>query len=115
MSTSFSLLEPRGHVIKVKLLDSSSDTFSGTGIIKPTSIKKGEEIAAQEAIVIDVGLQAYQIFGDGDQRGVPWCKIGDHVLIKKYTCVMQEDCTDEEDSKIGITLDENVIGVFKRG
>lgn len=108
MATSFSKIHVCGHAIKVRLLDIAEATFNGGLIYKPEEIKKGERLAAQEAIVLEVGPQAYQIFGDGS----PWCKVGDHVLIKKYTCVMQDDCTDESDSKIGITLDENVIGVF---
>lgn len=112
MSTSFKKLSVRGHRIKVKVLD-VGEKFGGSVIYKPDTVLEQDRSAVQEAIVLEVGHQAFQIYGDGDQKGVPWCKVGDHVLMTRYEAMKQADCTDEEDSKIRVTLDENIIGVFE--
>lgn len=113
MSTSFSKLEATAHFIKVKLIP-SNDKFGGSScIVKPESIKKAERNTAHEGIVLEIGPQAFQIFGDGDSRGLPRCKVGDHILFTKFNSIEQDDCNDDDDSLIRIILDENVIGPFR--
>lgn len=112
MSTSFSKLRVKGPLIKVKLLD-VSEKYGGGVIIKPDHVKEGDRTATQEAIVLEIGPQAYHLFGEGDQKGVPWCKVGDHVLMKRHDSMKQQDCNDDEDGKIRITFDENIVGVFE--
>jgi len=107
MSTSFSKLRVCGHRVMVKLLD-VEEKFGGSSlIIKDPSLLHAERNAAQEAIVIEVGETAFNVFG-----GNPWCKVGDHVLVTRYNGVKQEDCDNEDDRKYRIMLDENILGVF---
>jgi hypothetical protein len=112
MSTSFKNLSVSGHRVKVRLLGGET-TFSGSCIYKPDDVLMQEKNHGQEAIVLEIGPQAFQIFGSGDQKGIPWCAVGDKVLIVKNNSVKQDDCMDEEDKMIRVTLDENIIGVFK--
>lgn len=112
MSTSFNKLRIKGPLLKVKLLDVSSK-YGGTSIIKPDMVKEGDRTATQEAIVLEVGPQAFELFGTGDQKGKHWCKVGDHILMKRHDSMKQQDCTCEEDMCIRIIFDENVVGVFE--
>ncbi len=103
---------PCGHRVLVKLAKPKDEVvrMSAGGIITQIADKKtleAEKHAMQEAYVVDIGPSAFRIFGDG----APWCKVGDLVLIAKYS---GEDRTDiEEDAVYRIINDENIFAVFR--
>ena len=107
MSTSFRKLSVSGDTIKIKIIDVEKK-FGGGVIIKPDSVVAGDRVSTMEAIVLEVGPDAY----DGRERA--WCKVGDHVLVKRASFVEQADCVDEEDAKIRIVFDDSIIGVFNK-
>ena len=79
-------IKPCGHRVLVKL--KQFEEVSQGGII----ISTGEDInrqrfAMQEAVVEALGPTAFKAFDDG----VPWCSVGDKVLIVKYSGEDRED------------------------
>jgi co-chaperonin GroES (HSP10) len=60
-----------------------TDTFEGSGIVKPGEFMKAEEHATTVLFVLKVGPDAYKDpakFPSG-----PWCKEGDFVLVRTYS------------------------------
>lgn len=60
----------------------ASETYEG-GILKVESAKKVEEFATTVVQVVEMGPDAYgdtKMFPNG-----PYCKVGDHVLIRAYS------------------------------
>ena len=59
------------------------DKFSGTDLIKPSSITKTEEHSTTVLFVLDVGPDAYR--DEAKFPNGPWCKKGDCVLVRAYS------------------------------
>jgi len=82
----------------------------GSGIIleiKKESKLNAEKYATQEAEVMALGHTAFKAFDDGE----PWCKVGDKVMICKYS---GDDRTDIEDGEIyRIINDEDIQAIFE--
>jgi len=103
---------PCGHRVLVKLVKPEEEkiTKSAGGIIvgiKDNKTLEAEKHAMQEARVIAIGHSAFKIFGDG----TPWCKVGDLVLIAKYSGEDRKDI--EENEVYRIINDENIFAVFE--
>lgn len=76
------LPKPCGYKLLVALPE-ITDTFEGSGLVKPKSLMQQEEVASVVAMVIDMGADAYkdkEKFPTG-----PWCKVGDYVLLRVYS------------------------------
>jgi co-chaperonin GroES (HSP10) len=103
--------KPCGHRVIVKLVDPEKEKIEKVGsiIVKINDNKtlEAEKHAMQEAYVVAMGHNAFKIFGDGE----PWCKVGDLVLIAKYS---GEDRVDEEEQTVyRIINDEDIFVVFE--
>lgn len=83
-------------LVKLKKVSQEKEKMSEGGIViavKTQSKINLEQRATQEAYVIDIGESAFKGFDDGK----PWCKVGDLVLISKYS---GDDLDDAEDDEI---------------
>ena len=75
--------EPCGHRLIVKLLRPEEKSQGGIIFIDTEKTK----YASEKAEVIQVGKQAFKVFDNGE----PWCKVGDIVLIAKYSGRQMEE------------------------
>lgn len=76
------LPSPSGYKILIAL-PQVAETYGESGIIKPTSVVRQDEVSSVVALVLDVGPDAYkdkEKFPSG-----PWCKPGDYVLVRAYS------------------------------
>ena len=91
-----------GPSLLVKIDDKIEKLESGLYIAKEDRNQKGTD----QATVLEVGSLAFEPpIGDG----TPWCKVGDRILIKRYS---------GHDHKVGETLyrlisDSDVIGLLE--
>lgn len=98
-------LKPCGDRVLIELVPAEEITQGG--IIIPNEIKEAERYATQEAWIVDIGPTAWKMLGDGE----PWAKIGDRVLVVKYSGQNREDL---EDGKVHrIISDEDILAVFE--
>lgn len=96
-----------GHRVLVKPYYPEEKTESGI-IINVGKEYQLEKNATQEGVVIEIGNTAYTDPGLG---GIPWCKVGDHVIFAKYAGKLVKDSkTDEE---FWIMLDEDIQAVIE--
>lgn len=98
---------PPGDRVLVRL--KPVEEVSKGGIILHGTAKSAEkeQYAVQEAYVVRVGWDAWVLLGSGK----PWCKVGDCVLIKKYS---GEDLDDIEDGVLyRVISDEDIVAVFR--
>lgn len=73
--------KPTGYRILVAIPE-VKETYE-SGLVKPDSVLKQEEVSTMVVQVVDMGPDAYQDkerFPNG-----PYCQIGDHVLIRAYS------------------------------
>lgn len=104
-------VKPVGFRVLVRLKDVCEDleTKSESGLIievKSRQKIKLEKRATQEAYVVELGPTAFKAFDQGE----PWCKVGDCVLITKYS---GDDLDDIEEGKIyRIINDRDIEAVF---
>lgn len=73
--------KPSGYRILVAIPE-VKETYE-SGLVKPDSVLKQEEVSTMVVQVVDMGPDAYQDkerFPNG-----PYCQIGDHVLIRAYS------------------------------
>lgn len=105
-------IKPAGHRVLVRLKETSKELEekSEGGIIvevKDNDKVEAEQRATQEAYVERLGFTAFKAFDDGE----PWCKVGDLVIITRYSG------EDREDPKSGevyrIINDEDVIAIIE--
>lgn len=71
-------------LVRLKPVEKKKETVSKGGLIleiKSDKQLEREQAAMTEAYVIDIGPSAFKAFDDG----APWCKIGDCVLISRYS------------------------------
>lgn len=105
-------LKAVGHrvLVRLKQIDESLEEMSDGGIITKVKTKSRvdlEKQATQEAYVIQIGQNAWKAYDDGD----PWAKVGDCVLISKYS---GDDRHDIEDGEIyRLINDGDIHGVFE--
>lgn len=99
-------LRPAGHRILVKLKDVEQKSKGGIILASDTDVR-AQRYATQEAEVIELGQTAYKAFDDG----TPWVKVGDTVLIAKYSGENREDPETKEIFRI--INDEDVIGTIE--
>lgn len=101
-------LIPAGHRVLVKLYKPKTEITSfGLEIIKDERAKMAEKYATQEATVVAMGMNAFKAF----DNGAPWCKVGDKVLICKYSGENREDLEDGELYRL--INDEDIHGIFE--
>ena len=75
------LPKPSGYKILVAL-PKVENTFD-SGIIKPESLVRQEEVSSVVALVLELGPDAYK-----DTEKFPsgaWCKEGDYVMVRAYS------------------------------
>ena len=71
-------------LVRLKPIEKIKETKSAGGLILEYKSDKQldrEQEAMTEAYVMDIGPSAFKAFDDGK----PWCKVGDCVLISKYS------------------------------
>jgi co-chaperonin GroES (HSP10) len=60
-----------------------SETYDGSGLIKPKAVLYQEEVSSVVALVLDLGPDAYK---DKDRfPSGPLCAVGDYILIRAYS------------------------------
>jgi co-chaperonin GroES (HSP10) len=73
---------PSGYKILIALPEANK-TYGPSGILKPDTVVKQDEVSTVIGLVLDVGPDAYKDtakFPSG-----PWCQPGDFVLIRAYS------------------------------
>lgn len=99
-------LRPCGDRVLVKL--KNPEEKSTGGIVLVTAINKDmERHASCEAYILRLGHDSFKMLGSGE----PWCKVGDLVLIRKYSGENREDLIDGELCRL--ISDEDILGVFE--
>lgn len=76
-------------LVKIKPVEKEKETLSKGGLILEIKTDKQiqrEQEANTEAYVVDIGPSAFKAFDDG----TPWCKVGDCVLISRYSGTLVE-------------------------
>lgn len=97
-------IRPAGHRVLVRLKQIKE---SKGKIVLPDHVKENHQHATQEAYVEALGITAYK----GYDQGSPWCKVGDLVLIAKYS---GEDRVDENTGEVyRIINDEDVFAILE--
>lgn len=95
--------------MKLRKIDQEEYTTTDSGLITAVRTKsriEREQRATQEAYVIECGPSAFKAFDDGE----PWCKVGDCVLISKYS---GDDLDDIEDDEIyRVINDRDIEAIF---
>jgi co-chaperonin GroES (HSP10) len=76
------LPEPVGY--KMLLILPDADAEYSSGIIKADQTRQADEVASVVAFVAKMGPDCYK---DEKRFSVPWCKIGDFVVIRPYSGV----------------------------
>lgn len=104
-------LQPAGHRVLVKLITPKDEVeeVSESGIvlaIKDKRTRNAEKYATQEAYVVSLGINAFKAFDNGD----PWCKVGDKVLICKYSGENRDDIEDGQVYRL--INDDDIHGIF---
>jgi len=96
---------PVGH--RVLILPDQVEEKTAAGIILHTASQQSrEEMAQINGVVVALGTTAY-----ADQTS-PWCKVGDRVIIGKYSGLIYDG---EDDKKYRVINDLDVVAVVKRG
>lgn len=99
-------IHPTGHRVLVKL--KQVEEVTPGGIVLPGRQAERETKAMQEATVVELGRTAFRAFDDGH----PWCKVGDVVMIAKYS---GEDRKDEKTGHIyRIINDEDIFATLEQ-
>lgn len=96
-------------LVKLKPLDQKKEVISKGGILleSKTDIQlEREQAAMSEAYVVDIGPSAFKAF----DNGVPWCKVGDCVLISKYSGTLVQN--NSEDGIYRMINDQDIQAVF---
>ena len=102
---------PCGHRVIVKLVRPKGEKEVKTDWGFVTELKDNktidaEKYAMQDAHVVAIGKTAFSVFGDG----LPWCKLGDLVLIAQYS---GKDRADEETGDVyRLINDEDIFAVL---
>lgn len=101
------VIHPTGHRVLVRLVQIEEEVTKGGIIIATEGTPQQKRVAQQEAIVVEIGENAWKAFDDGH----PWAKCGDRVLIAKYS---GEDRIDEETKEIyRVINDEDIFATLE--
>ncbi len=93
---------PTGHRVLVKVEQSELKKKAQTsGIYVPDDALGREQLAQQEAVVVELGPDAYKDFHSN------WCKPGDHILIARYSGESRDDI--EDGYSYRVINDEDVL------
>jgi len=96
-------------LVKIRPLEKKAEEVSKGGIfleIKTDYQLQLEQEAMAEAYVVDIGPSAFKAFDDG----LPWCRIGDCVLISRYSGTLVDDI--EEGCVYRMINDQDIQAVF---
>jgi co-chaperonin GroES (HSP10) len=85
------MIEPCGHLVLVQL-DEVKERTAGGMLYVPDTVRETHQKAATTGVILAVGRQAWQAFGDG----TPWAGVGDRVCFPRYS---------------GITVDAEITGL----
>ena len=105
-------IKPVGHrlLVRCEAIEKEKEKKTEGGVIfefKTDDQLAREALSVMEARVMDVGEGAFKGLGSG----TPWCKVGDLVLINRYSGINRDDI--EEDVVYRIINDEDVIALFE--
>lgn len=92
---------PCGYRVLVRLKEVEEVTESGI-IVHTMDSSKREQAGQIEATIVELGKDAFTGFGDG----TPWCKVGDKVLIARYSGTLRDDT-------LSIINDEDILSVIE--
>lgn len=73
---------PQGWKVLVRVPD-VEETFEGSLIVRPDQVRSQDEHATTVLQVVAVGPLAYT--GEKYGNAGPWCRVGDHVLVRTYS------------------------------
>ena len=97
-------ITPLGHRVLVKL----EKVYTGA-IELPVETRLRHEKGTQKATVLALGRTAFRAFDDG----MPWCKIGDKIIVPQYCGHDEVDPVTKDIYRI--INDEDVIARFNSG
>ena len=103
-------ITPAGYrvLVRLKKTDKKVDEVSEGGIILETNVDvEAHQYATQEAYVEKLGITAFKSFDEGD----PWCKVGDLVLIAKYSGENRKDLKTGEIYRV--INDQDIIAILE--
>ena len=98
-------------LVRLKPIDDDKEVKSTGGIIMEMKTKNDveqEQQGMREAYIIDIGPSAFKIKSTGDKT--PWCKVGDCVMIHKFSGTLISDMGDEHTYRM--ILDMDIEAVF---
>lgn len=80
--TDSALPIPKGWKVLVRVPD-VEETFEGSILVRPDTVRNQDEHATVVMKVVAMGPLCYT----GEKYGYagPWCRIGDHVLVRTYS------------------------------
>jgi len=98
-------------LVRLKPIDEAKEVKSVGGLI--IKIKTGidaeqEQQGMREAYIIDIGPSAFKMKSTGDKT--PWCKVGDCVMIHKFSGTLISEMGDEFTYRM--ILDMDIEAVF---
>lgn len=99
------VLRPVGSQILIRLIPAEEKTKGG--IIVAETLRDRESAAAVVALVVALGPDCYldkRLFPTG-----PWCKAGDHIVIRSYSGTRLR--VEGDDAEYRFITDESVEGV----
>jgi co-chaperonin GroES (HSP10) len=76
-----SRLKPVGPTLTIKITPKKEESVQSDLLDIPEHIQHVNDAAATKGIVVDMSPHAYKEWFDG----TPWCKVGDTVLVKRYS------------------------------
>lgn len=83
MTTKTEMLPaPKGWKLLCMVPD-VEETFEGSALIRPETVRNQEEHATTVLKVLAVGPLAYT--GEKFGNSGAWCRVGDHVLVRTYS------------------------------
>lgn len=101
MQKNTSGLRPAGHRVVVLPIEKERKTESGIILTDPYADR--EDMAQVQAWIIAIGPSAW-----GDQKGGSWARVGDKVLIAKFSGLYH---TGPDDRKYRVINDLDVVAV----
>ena len=93
-------------LVRMKPVETKQEVVSGGGIILEHKSKRDIELEQQgmtEGYVVDIGPLAFK------ESKIPWCKIGDCVLVYKHSGVLLDNMGDEFTYRMVQDLDIQAI------
>lgn len=104
------LPEPRGFKILIAIPE-FNEKFENSNIVRPSNLKKREEVASIIGLVIKLGEQAYK-----DKERFPkgaYCKEGDFVIMRSYSGTRFKITTEKGEQEFRLINDDMVEAVVE--